>query len=84
MDDCMKMPGGGPWKLFTGQITDDSELAMCMMEGLIESIIIDQNDKIESRGSIKSVANFDIENIDPFSNNKLYIDCVSDKYKYWL
>ena len=53
MDDCMKMPGGGPWKLFTGQITDDSELAMCMMEGLIESIIIDQNDKIESRGSIK-------------------------------
>ena len=50
----MKMPGGGPWNLFSGQITDDSELAMCMMNGIIESIIIDQNDKIESRGSIKS------------------------------
>ena len=54
MDDCMKMPGGGPWRLYSGQITDDSELAMCMMEGIIESIVIDQNDKIESRGSIKS------------------------------
>lgn len=41
MDVCMEMPGGGPWWLFAGQITDDSELALCMMEGLIESIIID-------------------------------------------
>ena len=54
MDDCMQMPGGGPWQLFAGQITDDSELAMSLMEGIIESIIIDQNDKIEQRGSIKS------------------------------
>ena len=52
MDDCMKMPGGGPWRLYSGQITDDSELAMCMMEGIIESIFFDQNDKIVSRGSI--------------------------------
>ena len=29
MDECMKMNGGGPWKLAPGQITDDSELAMC-------------------------------------------------------
>ena len=29
MDACMKMNGGGPWKLAPGQITDDSELAMC-------------------------------------------------------
>ena len=26
---CMKMEGGGPWQLAPGQITDDSELAMC-------------------------------------------------------
>lgn len=52
MDECMKMPGGGPWRLYAGQITDDSELAMCMMEGMIESIFVDQNNKIESRGSI--------------------------------
>ena len=36
MDECMQMPGGGPFKLASGQITDDSELAMCLMWGLIE------------------------------------------------
>ena len=30
----MRMPGGGPFKLAPGQITDDSELAMCLMWGL--------------------------------------------------
>ena len=29
------MPGGGPWKLNAGQVTDDSELAMCQLRGLI-------------------------------------------------
>ena len=33
---CMKMEGGGYWELAPGQITDDSELAMCLMHGLIE------------------------------------------------
>ena len=33
---CMKMAGGGCWGLAPGQITDDSELAMCLMHGLIE------------------------------------------------
>jgi len=32
----MKMPGGGPWGLTAGQVTDDSELAMCLMNGLVE------------------------------------------------
>lgn len=41
MDECMKMNGGGPWILCPGQITDDSELAMCCMSGLIQSTIID-------------------------------------------
>ena len=26
----------GPWKLAPGQVTDDSELAMCMLHGLAE------------------------------------------------
>ena len=32
----MEMPGGGCWNLAPGQLTDDSELAMCMMHGLVE------------------------------------------------
>ena len=34
---CMTMPGGGYHKTAPGQITDDSELSMCLMKGLIES-----------------------------------------------
>ena len=37
MDACMKMPGGGPLKLESGQYTDDSELAVCMMQGIVNS-----------------------------------------------
>lgn len=33
----LEMPGGGPYMLGAGQVTDDSELAMCMMRGLIEA-----------------------------------------------
>ena len=29
------MPGGGPWRTGAGQITDDGELAMCLMHGLV-------------------------------------------------
>ena len=29
------MPGGGPFRLQAGQVTDDSELAMCQLHGLI-------------------------------------------------
>ena len=36
MDKCMTMPGGGFFHLAPGQITDDSELAMCQMHALIE------------------------------------------------
>ena len=32
----MGLPGGGPWELGPGQVTDDSELAMCLMWGLVE------------------------------------------------
>jgi len=37
MDECMKMPGGGPHKLEGGQITGDSELALCLMNAIVES-----------------------------------------------
>lgn len=37
MNQCMEMPGGGPHSVAGGQITDDSELSMCMMWGLIKS-----------------------------------------------
>jgi ADP-ribosylglycohydrolase len=30
------MPGGGPFRLASGQITDDSELASCLMWGIIQ------------------------------------------------
>ena len=33
----MDMPGGGPFNLGSGQITDDGELAMCLMQGIIDS-----------------------------------------------
>ena len=35
MNKCMTMPGGGPFGCGPGQITDDSELAMCLLHGLI-------------------------------------------------
>jgi ADP-ribosylglycohydrolase len=35
LEKCMEMPGGGPWDLSGGQITDDSELAMSSMNGII-------------------------------------------------
>ena len=35
----MKMPGGGSWAIGPGQITDDSEMAFCIMNALIQSNI---------------------------------------------
>ena len=35
MEYCMSMPGGGPHCVGIGQVTDDSELAMCLMWGII-------------------------------------------------
>ncbi len=35
-DWCLRLPGGGPFKLGKGQITDDSELALCLAEGLVQ------------------------------------------------
>ena len=36
----MEMPGGGPWiQIGPGQITDDSELAMCSLQGINQGTI---------------------------------------------
>jgi len=35
LDKAMSMPGGGIWKIRPGQVTDDSELAMCQLRGLL-------------------------------------------------
>lgn len=34
VENGMKMKGGGPLQIGPGQITDDSELAMCLLHGL--------------------------------------------------
>lgn len=35
IEEAMQMPGGGHWRTQPGQVTDDSELAMCQMRGLL-------------------------------------------------
>ena len=35
LQETLTMPGGGPFHLGQGQVTDDSELAMCMIRGLL-------------------------------------------------
>ena len=42
------MEGGGCWALAPGQITDDSELAMCLMHGLVEG-----NGKLNTANIVK-------------------------------
>ena len=37
MTKCMQMPGGGPHHVGPGQITDDGEMALCLMKGIIEA-----------------------------------------------
>ena len=32
---CLQMPGGGCHKVAPGQVTDDGELTMCLMHGLV-------------------------------------------------
>lgn len=37
MDECMTMPGGGPYKLAPGQFTDDGEMALSCMLAIVNS-----------------------------------------------
>ena len=36
VETAITLPGGGTHKLAPGQITDDSELAMCLMKAILE------------------------------------------------
>ncbi len=44
--ECIRLPGGGPFKLGRGQVTDDSELALCLAAGLVEGNGVLDMDKI--------------------------------------
>jgi len=43
---CLTFPGGGPFGLGPGQVTDDSELALCLAEGLVQGKGVLDLDKI--------------------------------------
>ena len=45
----MSMPGGGSWDIAPGQVTDDSELAMCLMHALVEG-----KGKIDAKAIVKN------------------------------
>ena len=53
MDKCMTMPGGGPFMLYGGQVTDDSELAMCLMHGLLDN---EQNIQLKNTLNMNLIA----------------------------
>jgi ADP-ribosylglycohydrolase len=36
VENALTFPGGGVYNLGRGQITDDSELAMCIMQGMAD------------------------------------------------
>ena len=52
------MPGGGPFNLGRGQMTDDSELAMCLMWGLIEAVKAKKNEDKHAVFSNQSIAHY--------------------------
>ncbi|WIA34941.1 hypothetical protein OEZ86_013222 [Tetradesmus obliquus] len=37
VEAALKMPGGGVWEVGPGQVTDDSELALCMAQALMDT-----------------------------------------------
>lgn len=41
VDRAMTMPGGGVWQVAPGQITDDGELTLCLLQALSESTTFD-------------------------------------------
>jgi len=34
VNEALTLPGGGIWKVGPGQVTDDSEMALCLLRGL--------------------------------------------------
>lgn len=63
VDEALKLEGGGVFGVGPGQITDDSELALCMMRALAESNgVLDLNNIAKWYGKWYTSAPFDIGN----------------------
>lgn len=58
MEECMKMPGGGSWAVGPGQITDDSEMAFCLMNALIQSNIDGKSSDSERKLNTEQIGVF--------------------------
>ena len=54
LDECMTMPGGGVHQVAAGQITDDGELMMCLLQGYANS---NQEDVEPRKFDVNAVAN---------------------------
>ena len=74
----MSMSGGGTWALAPGQITDDSELAMCQLRGLLAG-----NGKLDAYHLAKYYGNWIVKK--PFDIGKTTInglgplaDCIDN------
>lgn len=59
LDQVMTMPGGGPHSVGPGQITDDSEMAMCMLHALTNTKKVDDGvltfedtEKVAGKGTV--------------------------------
>ena len=83
MEQCMKMPGGGFFKVGPGQVSDDSELALCLMQGIINS-----NLKVVELNST-AISNFGPEEMaEEISRNAPKIRVSKNKialmYKKWV
>ena len=72
----MKVVGGGPFCLGPGQITDDSELAMSLMWGIIKSNQKDKNQEEEKNEENKTPNLEENENI-------IDLDIICEQYKKW-
>ena len=45
-EQALLMPGGGPFNVSPGQVTDDSELALSLAQGILDSFICDRQRNI--------------------------------------
>ena len=51
LEECMKLPGGGVHRVAKGQVTDDSELAMCLARAIAE--VMNAPPFVERKGQIR-------------------------------
>jgi len=73
LEEALELRGGGPFKLGPGQITDDSEMAMAILHGLVPDILT------------KFLRDPSKEN-DPFSKNGYELDIakIQKYFSQWV